>query len=260
MNLDHHLQKQLKALHLGGVFESLDLRLQQAQSSSLGYIEFLQLLVQDEIERREAKKLQLRLSRASFEEEKSFEGFDYAFNPKLNAKLIRDLGNCTFIERQEHVLLYGPAGVGKSHIAQALGHQACRLGYDVLFIKAVKLFRFLLAGRADHSWEKWIKKYLAPDLLIIDDFGLSSLSSTQAEDFYEIVAERHLKSSIAITSNRPPQDWISLFPDPVMANSALDRLAHHAHHLIMEGESYRKKLSPKSSQKPSAPLSPKGVI
>ena len=92
MNLDHHLQKQLKALHLGGVFESLDLRLQQAQSSSLGYIEFLQLVVQDEIERREAKKLQLRLSRASFEEEKSFEGFDYAFNPKLNAKLIRDLG------------------------------------------------------------------------------------------------------------------------------------------------------------------------
>jgi hypothetical protein len=118
MNLDQHLQKQLKAFHLGGILESLDLRLQQAQSSSLGYIEFLQLVVQDEIERREAKKLQLRLSRASFEEEKSFEGFDYSFNPKLNAKFIRDLGNCTFIERREHVLLYGPAGVGKSHIAQ----------------------------------------------------------------------------------------------------------------------------------------------
>ena len=255
MNLQHQLQDQLKTLRLGGFLQSLDLRLQQAQSTSLGYVEFLQLLVQDEVERREAKKLNLRLTRASFEEEKTLEGFDFSFNPKLNAKLIRDLGNCTFIEKKEHVLLYGSAGVGKSHIAQALGHQACRSGYEVLFTKAVKLLRFLLAGRADHSWEKRMKRYLTPDLLIIDDFGLSSLSPTQAEDFYEIIAERHLKSSIIITSNRPPQDWVPLFPDPVMANSALDRLVHYAHHLIIEGESYRKKLSPKSTN----PSPSKGV-
>lgn len=258
MNLQHQLEEQLKVLRLGGFLQTLELRLQQVQGSSLGYIEFLQLLVQDEIERREAKKLNLRLSRASFEEEKTLEGFDFSFNPKLNAKLVRDLGNCSFIEKKEHVLLYGSAGVGKSHIAQALGHQACRMGYEVLFTKAVKFFRFLLAGRADHSWDKRIKKYLVPDVLIIDDFALSVLTPTQAEDFYEIVAERHLKSSIIITSNRPPQDWIPLFPDPVMANSALDRLVHHAHHLIMEGESYRKKLSPKLTQKPSPPLSAKG--
>lgn len=259
MNLEHQLQEQLKILHLGGFLQTLELRLQQVQSSSLGYIEFLQLLVQDEIERREAKKLNLRLSRASFEEEKTLEGFDFSFNPKLNVKLVRDLGTCSFIEKKEHVLLYGSAGVGKSHIAQALGHQACRLGYEVLFTKATKLFRFLLAGRADHCWDKCMKKYLAPDLLIIDDFALSALTPTQAEDFYEIVAERHLKSSIIITSNRPPQDWIPLFPDPVMANSALDRLVHHAHHLIMEGESYRKKLTPKGTQKPSPSPSSKGV-
>jgi DNA replication protein DnaC len=252
MNLQHQLETQLKTLRLGGFLQTLDLRLQEAQKASVGYVDFLQLLVQDEIERREAKKLISRLSRASFEEEKTLEGFDYSFNPKLNAKLIRDLGNGTFIERKEHVLLYGPAGVGKSHIVQALGHQACRMGYEVLFTKAVKLFRFLLAGRADHSWEKRMKKYLAPDLLIIDDFGLAALSPIQAEDFYEIVAERHLKSSIALNSNRPPQDWIPLFPDPVMANSALDRLVHHAHHLIMEGESYRKKLSPKPSNPSSS--------
>ena len=127
--------------------------------------------------------------------------------------------------------------------------------YDVLFTKAVKLFRFLLPGRADHSWENRIKEYLSPDLLIIDDFGLSALTATQAEDFYEIVTERHLKSSIILTSNRPPQDWVPLFPDPVMANSALDRLAHHAHHIIMEGDSYRRKLSPKSL----TPSTPRGV-
>ena len=255
MNLQHQLEQQLKTLHLGGFLQTLELRLQQAQKASLGYVEFLDLLVQDEIERREAKKLNLRLQRASFDEEKTIEGFDFSFNSKLNAKQVRDLGNGAFIEKKEHVLLYGPAGVGKSHIAQALGHQACRLGYDVLFTKAVKLFRFLLAGRADHSWEKRLKRYLAPALLIIDDFGLSPLTLIQAEDFYEIVAERHLNSSIILTSNRPPQDWVPLFPDPVMANSALDRLVHHAHHLVIEGESYRRKLSPK----PNSLSSPKGV-
>jgi DNA replication protein DnaC len=255
MNLDHHLIQQLKLLRLGGMLQTLDLRLDQAQKNSLGYVEFLALLVQDEIERREGKKLSLRLSQACFEEEKTLEGFNFSFNPKLNGRLIRDLGTTGFISKREHVLLYGPAGVGKSHVAQALGHQACRLGHDVLFTKAAKLFRFLLAGRADHSWEKRIKKYLAPDLLIIDDFGLATLTSIQAEDFYEIVAERHLKGSIIVTSNRPPQDWIPLFPDPVMANSALDRLVHHAHHLIMEGDSYRRKLSPNAN--PSSPS--KGV-
>jgi len=258
MNLQHQLEHQLKILRLGGFLQSLELRLQQVEKASLGYVEFLQLLVQDEIERREAKKLQLRLCRAAFEEEKTLEGFDFGFNPKLNSRLIRDLGSCTFIERKEHVLLYGPAGVGKSHLAQALGHQACRLGYEVLFTKAVKLFRDLLASRADQGWERRIRRYLAPDLLIIDDFGLSVLTPMQAEDFYEIVCERHLKSSIIITSNRPPQDWIPLFPDPVLANSALDRVVHHAHHLILEGESYRKRLSPKQSQASLCPLSPKG--
>jgi DNA replication protein DnaC len=245
MNLEPAVLTQLKTLRLGGLLESLDLRLQEAQQASLGYLEFLQLLFQDELERREAKKTHARLRKACFEQEKTLEGFDFSCMPKLNPKRVRDLFTGLFIEKAEHVLLYGPAGVGKTHLAQALGHLACRKGYDVLFIKAVKLFRNLLAARADHSWEKRIKRFLSPDLLIIDDFGLTALALSQAEDFYEIVAERHLKSSIIITSNRPPQDWVSLFPDPVMANSILDRLAHHAHHFILEGESYRKKLTPK---------------
>ena len=202
-------------------------------------------MIQDEIERREARKLAQRLSRASFEEQKTLEGFDFAFNPKIKRALITNLATCIFIEKKEHVLIYGPAGVGKTHLAQAIGHEACRKGYDVLFVKSVKMLRSLHAARADHSWEKRIKKFLRPDLLIIDDFGLTALTPTQAEDFYEIVTERHLTSSMIINSNRPPQDWIPLFPDPVMANSALDRLAHHAHHIIIEGgESYRKKLRP----------------
>jgi len=248
MNIEHHIIQQLKTLRLGGFLETMDLRLKQAQEEELPHLSFLQLMLQDEIERREAKKLAQRLSRASFEEEKTLEGFDFAFNPKVKRSMVKNLATGIFIDKKEHILIYGPAGVGKTHVAQALGHEACRRGYDVLFVKSIKMLRSLMAARADHSWEKRIKKFLRPDLLIIDDFGLTALSPTQAEDFYEIITERHLKSSIIITSNRPPQDWIPLFPDPVMANSALDRLAHHAHHIIIEGgESYRKKLRPNYS-------------
>ena len=247
--IDHHLMGDLRKLKLGGFGETLDLRLAQALQDELSHLVFLTLVVKDEIERREAKKLAVRLQKASFEEEKTLEGFDFAFNPKIKRGTVTDLATCLFVEKREHVLIYGPAGVGKTHLAQALGHEACRRGYSVLFVKAMKMLRHLFASRADQSWERQIKKYLHPDLLIIDDFGLTALTPIQAEDIYELVTERHLRSSLVMTSNRPPQDWLALFPDPVMANSALDRLSHHAHHLMIdEGESYRKRLSPTTRQ------------
>lgn len=229
--------------------ETLELRIAQAQKDELSHMAFLALIVQDEIERRETRKLAVRIQKASFEEQKTLEGFDFSFNHKIKRGVVTDLATCLFVEKREHVLICGSAGVGKTHLAQALGHEACRRGFSVLFVKAARMFRHLYASRADQSWEKQIKKYLYPDLLIIDDFGLTALTPIQAEDVYEIVAERHLRSSTIITSNRPPQDWVALFPDPVMANSALDRLSHHAHHIIIDGgESYRKKLSPKTRQ------------
>jgi DNA replication protein DnaC len=243
--VDRHLMEQLRKLKLGGFAETLELRAAQAHTEEFSHLAFLALMLQDEIERREAKKLAVRLQKASFEEPKTLEGFDFAFNPKIKRGTVTDLATCRFVENRDHILIYGPAGVGKTHLAQAIGHEACRRGYSVLFVKATKMLRYLFAARADQSWEKSLKKYLHPDLLIIDDFGLTVLTPIQAEDVYEVVTERHLRSSIVITSNRPPQDWVALFPDPVMANSALDRLSHHAHHIMIdEGESYRKKLRP----------------
>lgn len=245
--IDHHLLDQLRKLKLGGIADTLELRFAQAQSEELSHLVFFTLVVQDEIERREAKKLTLRIQKAAFEEDKTLEGFDFAFNHKIKRGTITDLATCLFIEKKEHILLYGATGVGKTHLAQALGHEACRRGYSVLFVKSIKMLRSLYAARADHSWERQLKKYLYPDLLIIDDFGLTALNQIQAEDIYEIITERHLRASTIITSNRPPQDWIALFPDPVMANSAMDRLSHKAHHIIIDGEeveSYRRKLRP----------------
>jgi len=247
--IDHHLTADLRKLKLGGFGETLELRAAQAEKDELSHLAFLALMVQDEIERREAKKLTVRIQKASFEEQKTLEEFDFAFNPKIKRGTITDLATCLFVEKREHVLIYGPAGVGKTHLAEALGHEACRRGYHVLFVKALKMLRHLFSSRADQSWEKQIKKYVYPDLLIVDDFGLTALTPIQAEDMYEVITERHLRSSIIMTSNRPPQDWVGLFPDPVMANSALDRLSHHAHHIMIDGgESYRKKLSPKTRQ------------
>jgi DNA replication protein DnaC len=248
MSASNALTSQLKTLKLGRMLDTIDVRLLQARQDQLGYLEFLQLLLQDEIERRKNQSLRLRLQRASFEEPKTLEDFDFAGNPHLNPAALRDLATGLFIERREHVLLYGPAGTGKTHLAQALGHQACRSGRSVLFLKAVKFFRTLQASRADNSWDAELRRMLAPDLLIIDDFGLKPMTMMQAEDFYEVIAERHLRGSIIVTSNRPPADWLALFPDPVMANSALDRLAHNAHHFVMKGESYRKKMRPNATQ------------
>jgi DNA replication protein DnaC len=241
------MQLTLKSLRLSGIADSLEARLNEAKESSLGYLEFLQIILQDEVERRYAGAVNRRLKQAAFQEQKALEEFDFTAVAGSNPKEIKDLGNCLFVERHEHILLYGPPGTGKTHLAQALGNRACRNNYSVMFTTAAKLFRKLAAARIECSYEETMRTVLKPQLLIIDDLGLTAFTQEQTEAFYEIVAERHQAGSIIITSNRPPGDWPGLFPDQVLANSLMDRLAHKAHHLPLKGESYRKRGRPQQT-------------
>ena len=233
------LQTKLKALRLGGMLHTLDMRRQQAEDQRLGHIEFLALLLDDEIDRRQAKMLAQRLHRARFEEQKTLEEFDWNYNPQIPAEQLRNLATCMFVERHESVLLCGPVGVGKTHSAQALGHAACRAGYTVLFTKTGAFLRDLAGGRADGSWEPRLRKYLQSDVLILDDFGMREFSPPQAEDLYELICERYRSGSMIVTSNRRPQEWYGLFPNAVLAESALDRLVNSAHHVVLRGRTYR---------------------
>jgi len=235
----HQLEKKLKALYLGGMLDTLELRLSEAQEQNLGYLVFLEMLLEDEVNRRNQKALANRLRRARFEETKTLAEFDFTYNPKIPAATIRDLATCGFLERKECVLLYGPVGVGKSHIAQALGHAACQRGYEVLYTKTPRLLQDLGGGHADATWDTRLRKYLGPDLLILDDFGLREFSAQQAEDLYELICARYRRGSMIVASNRAPQDWYALFPNPVLAEGALDRLVNSSYHILMLGKSYR---------------------
>jgi len=238
------LQPRLKRLKLGGMLQTLELRLDQAHQEQLGHLGFLELMLEDEIQRRQNKSLARRLERAHFEEAQTLADFDFAFNPKIPAAQVRDLATCGFIERKESVLLAGPVGVGKTHVAQAIGHAACRQGRSVLFDKTARVLADLGAGHLDGTWERRLRRYLAPDLVILDDFGLRAFTERQGEDLYEFISERVRRGSTIVTSNRPPAEWYALFPNPVLAEGALDRLINAAHHVTLEGKSYRPRQRP----------------
>jgi DNA replication protein DnaC len=234
----HQLDASLRALSLSGMLDTLEARLAQAHAGELGHLEFLQVLCQDEITRREAAALERRLRAARFEQQTTIEEFDFSYNAKIPAAIIRDLVTLRFVEAGESVVLHGPVGVGKSHVAQALGHAACRRGHSVVFTKTSRLLADLAGGHADRSWESRLRRWARPAVLILDDFAMRDFTVAQADDLYELVSERAGRS-IVITANRAAADWYSLFPNPVVAESILDRLVNGAHHVHMPGRSYR---------------------
>jgi len=239
MHPNDELVPVLKKLRMSGLLNTLDLRLRQTVDDNLSPSEFLYRLLSDEVERREAKQLDLRLRRAAFEHCKSLEDFDFTFNPQVPKAKVLELATTGFIDKHENVCLVGQTGVGKSHIAQAIGHRACVAGYAVIYTSAHEMLTQLRAARADDSYDRRMQRFTGCDLLIVDDLGLRALVHEEPMDLYEVIRQRYERGSLIITSNRALEEWPPLFHDQLLAGAAMDRLLHHCHIVALEGHSYR---------------------
>jgi DNA replication protein DnaC len=255
MQIQTELKTLLKRLKLSGILATLPDRWAYARQEKLDYPQFLELVLSDEVERRDHKHVANRLQDAGFEEEYTLEGFDWSAKIRMDKARLTELFGLHFIERHENVIFCGPVGVGKSFLAQALGHSACRAGYRVLYSRADRLLKALARSRADNSFDRELRSLINPDLLVVDDFALKKLSSQATSDFYDLLIERHTRSSTIVTSNRGIDEWMAVFDEPMLGQSALDRFCHRAHQFVIEGESYRKRTAPGSAPK----ISPKAT-
>ena len=234
----------LKRLQLGPMAATLPERIALARREQLDYASFLEIILSDEINRRAHRRIEVRLHQAGFQETCRLEDFDWSASITVDRRLLDAVFSLEFLSKHEHVLLVGPAGVGKSFLAQALGYASVRAGHTVRFIHADDYFRTINQARVDNSAERTFRSFLTPDLLILDDLGLHRFTAQQSADIYELILNRHRASSFVITSNRAVEEWLSLFEDPILGNSALDRLANASYQIVIEGSSYRERLSP----------------
>lgn len=229
----------LRQLRLSGLLDTLDIRLQEAAGHQLNHAEFLELVLQDELDVRTQRQVARRVKSAAFREHKSLADFDWSFNPALPKKQLFDLATCRFLRERRDVLFLGPPGVGKSFLAQAIGYEAIKQGLAVLYRSIFDVVRDFLHEQALGAEDKLLARYLKPDLLIIDDMGMKQLPRRSGEVLFEIIMRRYETRSTIMTSNRPLEDWGKLLGDVPSATAILDRFLHHAEVVTMAGKSYR---------------------
>ena len=242
--IDAELKALLRRCKLGRLLDTLPERLTLARGQQLPHADFLTLILSDEVSRRDAASADLRARAARLDPTMRLETFDLDAGPRLDRATWNELTSLRFLDEARGALLLGPVGVGKTHLATALGHIAVRRRRSVEFHRADHLFRTLKAARLDHTIDAELRRLARLDLLLLDDFALQAMDQTMTADFYELVVERHQKASTVLTSNRDPSEWLAVMSDPLLAQSAVDRLVATSYELVIEGESYRRRQRP----------------
>jgi DNA replication protein DnaC len=244
------LKSRLKEFKLAGIVNSLEDRVSYANSNSLSYLQFLELLCEDEENNRRDNGHKKRYSRAKLPAHKVIEEFDFSFQPSIDQKQINDLATCHYIKEKKNVILIGNPGTGKTHLAIALGIKALSKNYKVVFTSVSEMLHHLHTSRADNSYYKKLNEYLAPDLLILDELGFKKLPGYSADDFFEVISKRYEHSSCIVTTNKSFEQWGDIFADNILSSAILDRLVHYSTVFKINGPSYRaKNTKTKNSEK-----------
>jgi len=231
----------LRQLRLSGISKTLDVRLQEAAGNQLNHSEFFELVLRDELALRNSRLIERRVKAAGFRDQKNLEDFDWQFNPSIKRSQFYEMATGDFIRKHADCLLVGPPGTGKSHLAQAIGHQVIRSGFTVLYRSIFDVVRDFLEDEALSQTDRTLNKYLKPDLLIIDDMGMKQLPKRSGEYLFEVIHRRYELRSTVMTSNRPLEDWGKLLGDVPTATAILDRFLHRAEIIAFNGRSYRLK-------------------
>jgi DNA replication protein DnaC len=234
----------LRRLKLGRIVDTLPERLTLARQQKMPHQDLLLLVLGDEVSRRESNALGLRTQKAGLDPSMRLENWDSTARVRYDQALLNELCSLRFLEAHSHVAIVGPVGVGKTFLAHALGHIACRQRHSVLAEDTDTLLKTLRHARLDHSHEAELRRRIGVDLLILDDFGIDAMSVEESRDVYEIMTERHRRASMIVTSNRGPDEWLATFADPVRAQAAIDRFTGNSYDLVIEGESYRPRQQP----------------
>lgn len=254
--LSHDLVTVLKRLRLGRVIDTLPERLTLAEKQSMPIEDVLLMVLSDEVSRRDASAAELRAREAGLDPAMRLESWDKSAKVTFDTRVLNELASLRFLAAHQHVLILGPVGVGKTFVAQSLGHVACRYGYRVRFVRADAMLRRLRQSRLDNSREAEMVALTTVDLLIIDDFAIEPMTKEESKDVYQLFHERTGRGSMVLTSNRDTSEWLAMFDDVLLAQSAVDRVKNAAFDFVMDGESYRPRQKPKLDANASPPPTP----